>query len=280
MKISKIRVKNFKSFRDMEIELGDLSVLIGANASGKSNFVQLFKFLRDIQQFGLDDAISRQGGIEYLMNTRGENKQILFIEISADQNLAFYTELDRRTFRVQIKQVTYYFKISFSKQTYLHEIIEDKIIYKCDFMEVKEKNEKDKSTISGEITISNKKGKLHFNIEPKRMYPEAISPSNIYSERRLLLETLYFFIDNIILILFRKPLDFKEKDDIGLEMAISGFKSISIYDFDPKISKKAMSINVPGKLSEDGDNLTTVLKNILRDEEEKRKLYNLVDYLL
>lgn len=37
MQIKKIKVSNFKSFDEVEIELGRFNVLIGANASGKSN---------------------------------------------------------------------------------------------------------------------------------------------------------------------------------------------------------------------------------------------------
>ena len=48
MTISKIRIANFKSFADQTVELNDFNLLVGANASGKSNFVQAFKFLSDI----------------------------------------------------------------------------------------------------------------------------------------------------------------------------------------------------------------------------------------
>lgn len=39
--IKKIRVKNFKSFKDVELSLGKVNILIGANGSGKSNFVRV-----------------------------------------------------------------------------------------------------------------------------------------------------------------------------------------------------------------------------------------------
>lgn len=48
MSIKSIRVTNFKSFKDLEVNLGKFNVLIGINASGKSNFVQIFKFIKDI----------------------------------------------------------------------------------------------------------------------------------------------------------------------------------------------------------------------------------------
>lgn len=48
MRLKKLTVKNFKSLRDCEIELGKFNVLVGANASGKTNLVEVFKLLRKI----------------------------------------------------------------------------------------------------------------------------------------------------------------------------------------------------------------------------------------
>jgi len=79
--IKKIRVKNFKSFKDLELNLGKVNILIGANASGKSNFVQIFRFLRDIVKDGLENAISLQGEIKYLRNVNINISENLLIEI-------------------------------------------------------------------------------------------------------------------------------------------------------------------------------------------------------
>ncbi len=46
--IKKLIVKNFKSLHDCEIEFGKFNVVIGRNASGKSNLVEVFKLLRKI----------------------------------------------------------------------------------------------------------------------------------------------------------------------------------------------------------------------------------------
>src|SRR5208283_2138297 len=81
MAIKTIRVKNFKSFKDVEIQLGNFNVLIGANASGKSNFIHIIEFLRDIQRHGLENAISLQGGPEYLTNLNIGPRENLFMEV-------------------------------------------------------------------------------------------------------------------------------------------------------------------------------------------------------
>ena len=81
MLIKKIRLKNFKNFKDVELELSDMNVLVGANASGKSNFLQALKFLKDIQEHGLENAISLQGGMEYLRNINCGEEEAVEIEV-------------------------------------------------------------------------------------------------------------------------------------------------------------------------------------------------------
>ncbi|MBX7169613.1 MAG: AAA family ATPase [Pyrinomonadaceae bacterium] len=64
--IEKIRLRNILSFGDKgeEIELQPLNVIIGQNASGKSNLIDVIKLLRSIpQEKGMANFISRSGGI-------------------------------------------------------------------------------------------------------------------------------------------------------------------------------------------------------------------------
>jgi predicted ATPase len=84
MKISRLRAQNFKSFDTVDVELGDLNVFIGANASGKSNFLSILTFLRDIARDGLEDAVSMQSGlIELLRNVQigGEQPTDICVEM-------------------------------------------------------------------------------------------------------------------------------------------------------------------------------------------------------
>ena len=66
MFISNIQIENFKTFKDEETDLNDFNVLIGACASGKTNFVEILEFLKDIS-VNFHNAIKRHGGI-YLKN--------------------------------------------------------------------------------------------------------------------------------------------------------------------------------------------------------------------
>ena len=46
--LKRIRLKNFKSFVDEEVKVAPLTLLVGANASGKSNFLDAIRFLRGL----------------------------------------------------------------------------------------------------------------------------------------------------------------------------------------------------------------------------------------
>ena len=61
-RISKIWAKNFRSIENLELELGPLTVLVGPNASGKSNIVDVFRFASDAVRDGLDSALTARKG--------------------------------------------------------------------------------------------------------------------------------------------------------------------------------------------------------------------------
>ena len=48
MSLNRIQIKGFKSIRELDLELRPLNVLIGANGSGKSNFIEVFRLLNEI----------------------------------------------------------------------------------------------------------------------------------------------------------------------------------------------------------------------------------------
>ena len=62
--ITKVWGKNFKSIEYAELDLDSLTVLVGPNASGKSNLMDLLKFVQDAANKGLELAIGNRGGID------------------------------------------------------------------------------------------------------------------------------------------------------------------------------------------------------------------------
>ena len=54
MIISRFLLKNWKNFQEIDVPLKNRVFLIGPNASGKSNFLDALRFLRDVAEDGLD----------------------------------------------------------------------------------------------------------------------------------------------------------------------------------------------------------------------------------
>ena len=62
--IEKMTIEGFKSIRKQEIELRPINILIGANGSGKSNFVSFFSMLSEMMKGHFQIFIAKQGGAE------------------------------------------------------------------------------------------------------------------------------------------------------------------------------------------------------------------------
>jgi predicted ATPase len=57
-----IKIEGFRSFKNVELHLSPLSVLIGPNNGGKSNFLDLMSFMSEAGQGHLADGIAVRGG--------------------------------------------------------------------------------------------------------------------------------------------------------------------------------------------------------------------------
>lgn len=65
MIVSRIRLKNWRNFRSVDVGLNHRAFLVGPNASGKSNFLDALRFLSDIAKRGggLQKATENRGGL-------------------------------------------------------------------------------------------------------------------------------------------------------------------------------------------------------------------------
>lgn len=84
MFITRIKLKNWKNFREVDVPLFPQTYLIGPNASGKSNFLDVFRFLRDVAKpsgGGLQKAVEDRGGIGKLRCLHARKDTEVKIEI-------------------------------------------------------------------------------------------------------------------------------------------------------------------------------------------------------
>jgi predicted ATPase len=68
MRFTHIGLENWKNFKRVDVELQGRAFLVGPNASGKSNFLDVFRFLRDIVSVGggLQRAVQDRHGVSSL----------------------------------------------------------------------------------------------------------------------------------------------------------------------------------------------------------------------
>jgi predicted ATPase len=84
-KLTHLRVKNFRSLANIDIDLKDLNVLFGANGTGKSTFLDTIWFVRDCAILGVEQASSvRSHGIGALWDGNDDENANISIEIETE----------------------------------------------------------------------------------------------------------------------------------------------------------------------------------------------------
>ncbi len=74
MKIESIRLKNFKSFQNAELQdIPKFCVFVGANASGKSTIFGIFGFLKEALNSNIKTALMKLGGSRGFQEVRSRN---------------------------------------------------------------------------------------------------------------------------------------------------------------------------------------------------------------
>lgn len=97
MKIETITLRGYKSIASLEsFELRNLNVLIGANGSGKSNFIGVFRLLAALANDNLQTFVQQQGGPDaFLHGGRKRTKQI-------DIEISIWSSSEINTYRVNL----------------------------------------------------------------------------------------------------------------------------------------------------------------------------------
>ncbi|KPA10389.1 chromosome segregation protein SMC [Candidatus Magnetomorum sp. HK-1] len=84
MYISQISLKNWKNFKRIETSLNQRMFIVGPNASGKSNFIDVFRFIYDIVKpgGGLKSAIQSRSGFSNVCCLASNKNEDIEIEIT------------------------------------------------------------------------------------------------------------------------------------------------------------------------------------------------------
>jgi len=84
MIVTRIILRNWRNFSHVDVALGDRVFLVGPNAAGKSNFLEVFRFLRDLAKSeggGMQNAIAEGGGLKKIRCLAARGKTNVEIEV-------------------------------------------------------------------------------------------------------------------------------------------------------------------------------------------------------
>jgi predicted ATPase len=86
MRFERIRLENWKNFRRVDLSLRRRAFIVGPNASGKSNLLDAFRFLRDIAdpEGGFQRAVKSRGGVSQLRCLHARQQPNVAVEVGIE----------------------------------------------------------------------------------------------------------------------------------------------------------------------------------------------------
>jgi len=84
--IKSLAVKGFRSLADVKLDLGDLTVLIGPNNAGKTNTLDLLRFISEAAEGGLNEGVHSRGGLSPLLfaDRAGQRAEEISVELEVE----------------------------------------------------------------------------------------------------------------------------------------------------------------------------------------------------
>lgn len=88
MQFSRIHLENWRNFSEVDIRLQNRAFIVGANASGKSNLLDVFRFLRDLATpgGGFQESVTNRGGVSIIRNLAARHPRTdVIIEVDLNE---------------------------------------------------------------------------------------------------------------------------------------------------------------------------------------------------
>ena len=71
-RITRVRLRNYKSIAICSVDLAALTIMVGPNGAGKSNFLDGLSFTAEALRYSVDHAMRERGGIDEVRRRNGE----------------------------------------------------------------------------------------------------------------------------------------------------------------------------------------------------------------
>ncbi len=267
MAITNIAVSNFKSFRQFDLNLGRFNVVIGANAAGKSNFAETFRFLRTVEENSVEDAILLHGGASSIRNVSLSSSRPLRIKVVSDREMAWGSGGPL----VRVAETMYDFSLRWDDSSDGVIISDDHVMQRLQLGPARDGASADRHEAEITLEIWLADDRREVGLEPAdvlarvksdprfsaiELYTSTLGPKvESWKAKTLLVRTRFFDL---------------------LPPEESLFGGLGVYSIDPHAIKKPFQVGGRTELQEDGANLPHVLKKVLEKEQESRRFHNLM----
>ncbi len=268
MHISSIRLVNFKNFVDVSVDFGEFNVIIGANASGKSNLVTVIKFLKDAATHGIDNAISIQGGFSYIRTIGHDAHSDVVIGVTLrDGGTIGFLDPD---FDVRVDTISYQLLLGTGgdEQDYS---VSERAEVRCVILEHRSVDNEDapaKELAEGTVVVKNDHGHIEYEV------PEEFKTR---IDGRELINPI--FQEAIFEDLGRRKFSILEATVFISPLLIpfiEFLRNTATFDIDSHTCKRTASATGMAELEADGSNLAIRLKQIMSDSRQKSRLISII----
>jgi len=253
--------ENFKSFEHLDVSLDNLHVVVGANASGKSNFARVFQFLSNVLNHDVENAVALEGGFRHLRSHRARESDQLVVEVTFQNDIPFpLLTLDSTD--VRLRQTRYRVAVEMKDRS-SNLLVNDSL-------------ETDVSVVDGS-------GRKHSGVV--KLYRGGEDSGVLRIEWPLGLEHLLDreAINKLIQSLRLNPNQSLLSTPAGRAM-FEGCRSIleflAIFRIDTAKLKEAVPMMAERNLEPNGGNLALVVQRLLSNDESRRFLTNIVRDLM
>lgn len=280
MLLTGLKIKNFKSIASADIDFEPLTMLVGANASGKSNLINVFRFISNITTEGIDNAVALQGGIPYLANASLPKGTPIEISFTLDlSNEGWVRSTGKKTVALEIQKIDYHFTLQPNLRGGGYHIISDdmSLTFDCLHVDLTARRDQRYTSLNAKYLLSAERKTAKASIQLKHIFTP---PDVIDDETRRTIEC------DIIPQVFARLCNEDKKElmlyriSMLLPSLFSESTFIRIFDFDPRELKKTSSMASTKILEENGSNVASVLHSILRTKENRKKLTTLLNEFL
>lgn len=261
--IKKLRLQQFKNFKDAELVLGPLTILIGTNASGKSNLRDAFRFLHGIARgYTLPEIIGEkygEGGVLQWRGIRGGHLEVIShgasqfsVEVTFD--FEFEGSPSQASYEITVKR-------NYDKRGRL-EVVRETLYHKDRMMYDVSTGQEPNSAGSDQILIKIRSGGNY-----KKSHLEAFSNHQPVLTR----------IEDRIRLTHRTDINAQEVVQVA-RAAMAELISMRFFDLSPDVMRLP---SIPGQMvmGDRGENLSSILQAICENPQGQQTLTSWIQEL-